>query len=98
MADGFSAADLRAQVEKVHESKGTIITFEYQTNPEERDQEPHTLTYVAISDGDRWGITNTTGGSDYISRHASHADLVKFLARPEVLSATVLVPGEAFKP
>jgi hypothetical protein len=96
----FSAANLRAEVAKVHESKGTVVAFEFQTNygPDYKDQEPRVLTYIAVSNGETWGITNATGGGDYISRSLTHSNFITYLARPEVLSATVLVPGEAFKP
>lgn len=96
----FSAATLRAEVAKVRESKGTHVVFEFQTNygPGSQDLEPSLLTYVATSDGEKWGITNSTGGGDYMMRTMPHKDFIAFLAKPEVVSATVLLPGETFKP
>lgn len=95
-----TAADLREQVEAVRASRGSIVAFEYSPHamyPNDYGPETPTVTHIAISNGETWGITDGSGSSS-IQRALRHADFIKALAQPAIVSAVVLVHGEAFKP
>lgn len=94
----FTAAELRAEVDEVHASKGTIVTFDHDPYAENDGAGKYRGNFIAISNGKTWGITDASGASDYVRRSLTHAQFIELLASPQVLSATTLVAGEAFKP